>query len=61
MDSQGFAVGIADVEAAATRLEGQLVRTRLIESEALNARYDARILFKPKFAAYRLIQVSRRL
>ncbi|UXN65598.1 threonine/serine dehydratase [Phyllobacterium sp. A18/5-2] len=48
MDSQGFAVGIADVEAAATRLEGQLVRTRLIESEALNARYDARILFKPE-------------
>jgi threonine dehydratase len=48
MDSQGFAVGIADVEAAATRLEGQLVRTRLIESEALNARYGARILFKPE-------------
>ena len=48
MDSQGFAVGIDDVEAAATRLEGQLVRTRLVESEALNARYDARILFKPE-------------
>jgi threonine dehydratase len=48
MDSHGFAVGITDVEAAATRLEGQLVRTRLMESEALNARYSARILFKPE-------------
>ena len=48
MDSQDFAVGIADVEAAAGRLRGQLASTRLVESEALNARYKARILFKPE-------------
>jgi threonine dehydratase len=45
---QGFAVGIADVEAAAGRLQGQLASTRLVESEALNAKYKARILFKPE-------------
>jgi len=48
MDSQHFAVGVADVEAAAGRLRGQLASTRLVESEALNARYKARILFKPE-------------
>ncbi|MBZ9653867.1 threonine/serine dehydratase [Phyllobacterium lublinensis] len=48
MDSKGFAVGINDVEAAASRLEGKLMPTRLLESEALNARYGARILFKPE-------------
>ncbi|MEK1886611.1 MAG: threonine/serine dehydratase [Phyllobacterium sp.] len=48
MDSQGFAVGIADVEAAAGRLRGQLASTRLVESEALNAKYRARVLFKPE-------------
>ncbi|TXR46410.1 threonine/serine dehydratase [Phyllobacterium endophyticum] len=48
MDSQDLAIGIADVEAAAVRLKGQIVSTRLVESEALNARYKARILFKPE-------------
>jgi len=48
MDSQGLAIGIGDVEAAAARLKGQIVSTRLLESEALNARYKARILFKPE-------------
>ncbi|MEP7452985.1 threonine/serine dehydratase [Phyllobacterium sp. SB3] len=48
MDHQDFAVGIADIEAAASRLSGQLVPTRLVESEVLNDRYKARILFKPE-------------
>jgi threonine dehydratase len=48
MDSQDFAVGIEDVKAAAGRLQGQLASTRLVESEALNAKYKARILFKPE-------------
>ncbi|EJM99573.1 threonine/serine dehydratase [Phyllobacterium sp. YR531] len=48
MDHQDFAAGIADIEAAARRLSGQLVPTRLMESEILNDRYKARILFKPE-------------
>ncbi|MHC1547124.1 threonine ammonia-lyase [Phyllobacterium sp. K27] len=48
MDHQDFAAGIADIEAAAKRLSGQLVLTRLMESETLNDRYKARILFKPE-------------
>jgi threonine dehydratase len=48
MDSQGLAIDIGDVEAAAARLKDQIVSTRLVESEALNAKYKARILFKPE-------------
>lgn len=48
MDHQDFAVGVDDIEAAAQRLSGQLVPTRLMESEILNERYKARILFKPE-------------
>lgn len=48
MDHQDFAVGISDIEAAAKRLSGQLVPTRLMESEVLNDHYKARILFKPE-------------
>ncbi len=48
MDHQDFAVGFADIEAAAKRLTGQLAPTRLMESEPLNDHYKARILFKPE-------------
>ncbi|MEI4481540.1 MULTISPECIES: threonine ammonia-lyase [unclassified Phyllobacterium] len=48
MDHQNFAAGIADIEAAAKRLSGQLMPTRLMESESLNDRYNARIFFKPE-------------
>lgn len=48
MDHQDFAIGIADVEAAAKRLSGQLVPTRLMESDIINDRYKARVLFKPE-------------
>jgi threonine dehydratase len=48
MDHQNFVAGIADIEAAARRLSGQLVPTRLMESESLNDRYRARIFFKPE-------------
>ncbi|QPC88582.1 pyridoxal-phosphate dependent enzyme [Mesorhizobium sp. NBSH29] len=40
--------GIADIRAAAARLEGLIVNTGLIESEFLNEKYGARILFKPE-------------
>ncbi|MDA4804998.1 pyridoxal-phosphate dependent enzyme, partial [Enterobacter hormaechei] len=43
-----FAIANTDIVDAAIRLKGQLVATRLIESEALNAKYGARILFKPE-------------
>jgi threonine dehydratase len=43
-----FAIANTDIVDAAIRLKGQLVTTRLIESEALNAKYGARILFKPE-------------
>ncbi|MBA8877570.1 threonine ammonia-lyase [Phyllobacterium myrsinacearum] len=43
-----FAIANIDIVDAASRLKGQLVPTRLIESEALNARYGARLLFKPE-------------
>jgi threonine dehydratase len=48
MHNQDLAIGIEDVKAAAARLAGQLFPTRLLESEVLNARYKARILFKPE-------------
>jgi threonine dehydratase len=48
VDHQDFAAGIADIEAAGKRLSGQLVPTHLMESEILNDRYRARILFKPE-------------
>jgi threonine dehydratase len=40
--------GIEDVRAAAERLRGLIVDTRLVESPALNERFGARILFKPE-------------
>lgn len=43
-----FAIANTDIVDAAIRLKGQLVATRLIESEALNNKYGARILFKPE-------------
>jgi threonine dehydratase len=39
---------VADIRAAAGRLRGKAVETPLIESQALNERYGARILFKPE-------------
>lgn len=41
-------VTLADIEAAAARLEGLAVRTPLIESPALNAEVGARVLLKPE-------------
>ncbi len=39
---------IGDVRAAAARLKGLIVNTRLVESPALNDRFGARLLFKPE-------------
>lgn len=39
---------IADVRRAADRLSGLIVRTPLLESQALNERLGGRILFKPE-------------
>jgi threonine dehydratase len=39
---------VADIRRAAERLDGKAVETPLIESEALNERFGARILFKPE-------------
>lgn len=41
-------IALADIEAAAARLDGLAVRTPLIESPALNAELGARILIKPE-------------
>lgn len=41
-------VTFADIKAAAARIEGLAVKTPLIESPALNARLDARVLLKPE-------------
>jgi len=38
----------ADIRAAAERLKGHIVETPLVESQALNERFGARILFKPE-------------
>ncbi|MER9138509.1 threonine/serine dehydratase [Mesorhizobium sp. M0830] len=40
--------GIADIHAAAALLSGLIVETPLIESQELNKRFGARILFKPE-------------
>lgn len=40
--------GIEEVRAAASRLRGLIVDTRLIESPALNEKFGGRILFKPE-------------
>ncbi len=39
---------VADIRHAAERLRGMIVETPLIESQALNERYGARILIKPE-------------
>lgn len=44
--SGGPAIGLADVETAAARLAGRVVRTPLISSPVLDARLNARVLFK---------------
>jgi threonine dehydratase len=46
MTSPGPAVSIADIRAAAGRIDGLAVRTPLIESPGLNARTGGRILLK---------------
>lgn len=43
-----MSITLADIEAAAARLDGLAVRTPLIESPALNAELGARILIKPE-------------
>lgn len=40
--------GIADIHAAAARLRGLIVDTKLVESAALNEKFGGRILFKPE-------------
>jgi threonine dehydratase len=40
--------GIEDVRAAAARLSGLIVDTKLVESAALNEKFGGRILFKPE-------------
>jgi len=39
---------LADIRAAAARIEGQAVKTPLLESAALNQRFGGRVLFKPE-------------
>ena len=41
-------IALSDIKAAAARLEGQAVRTPLIESPALNQRLGGRVLIKPE-------------
>lgn len=41
-------IALSDIQAAAARLEGQAVRTPLIESPALNERLGGRVLIKPE-------------
>jgi threonine dehydratase len=48
MTSSETPPGIADIRRAAERLRGKIVETPLIESQALNERFGARILFKPE-------------
>jgi threonine dehydratase len=49
MSASGQAMpGIEDVRLAAERLRGLIVDTKLIESPALNEKFNARILFKPE-------------
>ncbi len=43
-----MSVAFADVEAAATRVNGRAVETPLIESQALNKRLGRRVLIKPE-------------
>jgi threonine dehydratase len=43
-----MSIALSDIQAAAVRLEGQAVRTPLIESPALNARLGGRVLIKPE-------------
>lgn len=40
--------GIADIRRAAARLSGVVVETPLLESQVLNERFGARLLFKPE-------------
>jgi len=65
----GFAISLADIEAAAARLKGVAVETPLIESPALNERAGLRVLlkaetlqrvgaFKFRGAYNRLVQLS---
>jgi len=44
----GLAISLADIEAAAGRLEGHAVQTPLLESTELNARLGLRVLIKPE-------------
>ena len=44
----GLACSLADIEAAAGRINGVAVETPLIESAALNARLGLRVLIKPE-------------
>ncbi len=46
--SSAPAVALADIEAAAQRIKGHAVRTRLVESPALNRVVGGRILVKPE-------------
>ncbi|MDH4049104.1 MAG: threonine/serine dehydratase [Gammaproteobacteria bacterium] len=46
--SQGVEIGIADIEAAATRLQGVAVRTPLLSSSALDEAAGGRVLLKPE-------------
>ncbi|MCX8278633.1 threonine/serine dehydratase [Phyllobacterium sp. 0TCS1.6C] len=48
MDAQATTVDMADIEAAAERLHGQIRRTSFIESPVLNQQFGGRILFKPE-------------
>lgn len=44
----GLAISLADIEAAARRLEGHAIQTPLLESTELNARLGLRVLIKPE-------------
>ena len=48
LDASQSLPGIEDVRAAAARLRGLIVDTKLVESPALNEKFGGRILFKPE-------------
>ena len=48
LDASQSLPGIEDVRAAAARLNGLIVDTKLVESPALNEKFGGRILFKPE-------------
>ena len=47
-ETEAFAPSLAQIEAAATRIAGQAIKTPLLESSALNQKLGGRVLIKPE-------------